>query len=133
MNAKSAAPSRVQPALIIDAGLYPRLLALAERAREQMPDLAERLLDEIERADLRSADAMPPDVVTIGSEVTFRDGDRSQTVRVVLPHDADIASGRVSVVTPVGAALIGLTKGQRIEWRMPDGRSREIEVLDVRQ
>jgi regulator of nucleoside diphosphate kinase len=133
MNAKSAAPSGAQPALIIDAGLYPQLLALAERARERMPDLGERLLEEIERADLRSADAMPPDVVTIGSEVTFRDGDRTQTVRVVLPHDADIASGRVSVVTPVGAALIGLTKGQRIEWRMPGGHLREIEVLDVRQ
>lgn len=133
MNAKPAALRRAQPALIIDAGLYPRLVAVAERAREHMPDLAERLLEEIERADLRKSEDMPADVVTIGSEVTYRDGEREHTVRVVLPHEADIASGRVSVVTPVGAALIGLKAGQRIEWEMPDGRTREIDVIDVRQ
>lgn len=133
MNAKTAARRRNDPALIIDEGLYPRLVALAEQAREQMPELAERLLTEIERADLRPGDAIPADVVTIGSEVTFNDGERTQTVRVVLPKDADVSSGRVSVVTPVGAALIGLRAGQSIEWAMPNGRVRVIEVVDVKR
>lgn len=133
MNAKTAARRRNDPALIIDAGLYPRLVALAEQARARMPDLAERLLTEIERADLRPAEKIPADVVTIGSEVTFNDGTRTQTVRVVLPKDADVASGRVSVVTPVGAALIGLRAGQSIEWTMPNGVTRLLEVVDVKR
>lgn len=133
MSVKTSAQHRSNPVPIIDAGLYQRLLALAERAREHMPDLAERLVTEIERADLRPAKDLPPDVVTIGSEVTFNDGKRTHTVRVVLPADADIANGRVSVITPVGAALIGLRAGQSIEWTMPSGETRLIEVVDVRR
>lgn len=135
MNAKAVndVQNVKKPKLIIDAELYPRLLALAEQARKQAPEVADQLIEEIERADLRATADMPDDVVTIGSEVTFRDGDRTQTVRVVLPRDADLEHGRVSVVTPVGAALLGLSAGQRITWEMPDGRTRLIEVLHVRQ
>lgn len=133
MTAKLGARRRSAPALIIDAGLYQRLVALAEQAREQMPELAERLLTEIERADLRAGEDIPADVVTIGSEVMFSDGERTQTVRVVLPKDADVANGRVSVVTPVGAALIGLRAGQSIEWAMPNGRTGLIKVVDVKR
>jgi regulator of nucleoside diphosphate kinase len=132
MNTKvppaSASPSR--PRLIIDERLYPRLLALAENARARVPELAERLLEEIERADLRAE--VPDDVVTLGSEVSFRHGDRAQTVRIVLPDDADIEQRRISVLTPVGAALLGMAVGQRIAWDMPNERDAVLEVLAVR-
>jgi regulator of nucleoside diphosphate kinase len=117
--------------LIVDAGLYAMLLALAEQARVRTPALANQLIEELERAALRSPDEMPDDVVTIGSTVTFRDGDRTQTVQVVLPGNADIDRRRISVVAPVGTALLGLSAGQRISWAMPDGRTRIIEVVDV--
>jgi len=135
MNAKTAhfPPSSAKPKLVIDADLYPRLLAVAEGARKQMPELADQLIEEIERAQLCAAGEMPPNVVTIGSEVTFRDGERMSTLRVVLPHEADIDRGRVSVVTPIGAALLGLAAGQKITWQMPDGREKLIEVVSVRQ
>ena len=135
MNAKVAAPApaEAKPALIIDAGLYARLLALAERARKEAPKLADQLRDELERADLRALEAMPADVVTIGSQVTFRDGERTQTVQVAFPSDADVDRGRVSVVTPLGAALLGLRAGQRISWEMGYGRVKVIEVVDVRR
>ena len=135
MNAKTAysPPIPVKPQLIIDADLYPRLLAVAEGARKQVPELADQLIEEIERAKLCAAGEMPANVVTIGSTVTFRDGDRTATVRVVMPHEADVDQGRVSVVTPVGAALLGLAAGQKIIWEMPDGREKLLEVLDVRQ
>jgi regulator of nucleoside diphosphate kinase len=135
MNTKAMPLGRhnTKPALIIDANLYPRLLALAEQARTHAPEIADQLLDEIERADLRAEEEMPADVVTIGSEVTFRDGERTQTVRIVLPRDADVDHGRVSVLTPVGAALLGLSAGQQITWEMADGRVKVIEVVDVRQ
>jgi regulator of nucleoside diphosphate kinase len=135
MNAKKVAraPAEAKPALIIDAELYPRLLALAEQARKETPKLAEQLRDELERADLRAPEAMPADVVTIGSQVTFRDGERTQTVQVVFPSDADVDRGRVSVVTPLGAALLGLADGQRISWEMGYGRVKVIEVVEVRR
>jgi regulator of nucleoside diphosphate kinase len=126
-------PTATKPPLIIDADLYPRLLALAERARTVAPDLAARLIDEIERADLRAPAAMPADVVTIGSRVTFRDGDREQTVSIVMPHEADVEHGRVSVVSPVGAALLGLSTGQRIAWEIGYGKTATIEVVVVAQ
>lgn len=125
-------PRILKPRLLIDAALYPRLLALAERARVRMPELAERLLEEIERAELRPAHELPDDVVTLGSEVVFRNGERVETVTIVAPGEADIGRRRVSVVTPVGAALLGLRAGQRIAWQMPGGRERVLEVVAVK-
>jgi regulator of nucleoside diphosphate kinase len=119
--------------LIIDERLYSRLLALAERARARAPEVAARLVEEIERADLRAPNEMPDDVVTLSSEVTFRQDGRTQTVRIVAPEEADIDRRQISVVTPVGAALLGLGVGQSIEWEMPDKRIAVLEVLEVRQ
>jgi regulator of nucleoside diphosphate kinase len=131
IKAPTAPAPTTRPRLIIDERLYPRLLALAENARARVPELADRLLEEIERADLRAE--VPDDVVTLGSEVTFRHGERAQTVRIVLPEEADIEQRRISVLTPVGAALLGLTVGQRIAWDMPNARAAVLEVIAVQQ
>lgn len=133
MTTKSSGIPGPRPRLIIDERAYPRLLALAERARAQVPDLADRLLEEIERADLRASAEMPEDVVTLGSEVTYRQDERTQTVRIVAPEDADIERRQISVLTPVGAALLGLRVGQKISWDMPDKRVAVLEVVAVRQ
>lgn len=121
-----------KPTLIIDAGQYERLLAIAERALKLVPDLASNLLEEIERADLRESAQMPADVVRIGSLVAYEDAaGRSQTVRVVAPENADIDRKWVSVLTPIGAALLGLSVGQRIDWPMADGRAERLTVVSV--
>ena len=133
MNIKTSAMPVARPKLIIDERAYPRLLALAERARAQAPELASRLIEEIERADLRPASEMPGDVVTLGSEVTFRQDEQTQIVQIVAPDDADIERRRISVLTPVGAALLGLAVGQKISWEMPDKRGSVLEVVAVRQ
>jgi regulator of nucleoside diphosphate kinase len=131
MNAVARQPAK--PPLIIDEGHYERLVALATRAMREAPDLAANLLEEVERADLRPSHLMPPGVVTIGSIVTFRDEDsgREETVQIVLPQDANIDQRRVSVLTPVGAALLGLTADQAIDWEVMPGRVRHIRVLNV--
>jgi regulator of nucleoside diphosphate kinase len=133
MDTKTSAAPMTRPRLVIDERAYPRLLALAERARAQAPELADRLMEEIERAELRPSSEMPHDVVTLGSEVTFRQDERTQTVQIVAPEDADIERRRISVLTPVGAALLGLAVGQRISWPMPDKHSSVLEVVAVRQ
>jgi regulator of nucleoside diphosphate kinase len=131
MNTTALPPRVVKPRLVIDAALYPRLLALAESARKQLPELADQFLEEIERAELRPSQDLPDDVVTLGSDVTFRDGERTETVRIVAPPDADIDRRYISVLTPVGAALFGLTAGQQIAWEMPHGRRKVLEVVAV--
>ena len=57
----------------------------------------------------------------------------SRSVQLVLPGEADIENGRISVLTPVGAGLIGLSPGQEIEWPDIEGRSRKLRILAVRQ
>ena len=122
-----------KPPLIIEANYHERLIALAMRWMKQAPELARQLLDEVERARVVPSHAMPNNVVTIGSEVTYRDEDtrRIETAHIVLPHDASIADRRISVLAPIGAALIGLSVGQRIDWKVGSGRVRRLTVLGV--
>jgi regulator of nucleoside diphosphate kinase len=113
-----------------------RLRALVEQHSEGRDGAAaERLAAELDRAMVVPPDALPADVVTLDARVRFEDG-RSGAVRevvVVYPSAADASSGRVSVLAPVGAALIGLRKGDEIEWPLPDGRTAQLRILEVWQ
>lgn len=119
--------------IIIDAEYLERLRGLALAAMGRDPEVGDRLLEEIERAEVLPSADMPAHIVNVGSEVTFRDNTtgRVQTVMLVLPRQADIAERKVSVLTPVGAALIGLAQGASIDWETRDGESRELTVLQV--
>jgi regulator of nucleoside diphosphate kinase len=74
---------------------------------------------------------MPPDVVRMGSTVTLRGTDGPQRVTLVYPADADIAAERISVLTPLGAALIGVRAGHAIRWTSRDGRELALDVVAV--
>ena len=93
------------------------------------------LLAEIERAELHSRERLPKGVITLGAEVDFVDEKSRQkrTVRLVLPGEANIALGRISILTPVGAALYGLSAGQSIDWPDLSGQERRIRITAVRQ
>lgn len=94
---------------------------------------ASELLDsELQRATVVDPTEVPPTVVTMNSEVAYEDcatGERRR-VRVVFPNEADAARGRVSVMAPIGSALIGLSVGQEIEWPVPAGWKR-IRVVEI--
>lgn len=134
INAYQPAEAGPQPPLLVDAAYYERLRGFARLAMREAPEVAQRLLDEVERADVVPSEQMPPDVVTIGSSVTYQDVDSGsiRAVRVVLPADADPGAQRVSVVSPIGAALIGLSVSQAIDWQVGDSLHR-LRVLDVRR
>ena len=108
---------------------------LALQAEHRFPVVAAMLLEEIERAELHEPDTLPEAAVTLGSEIDFVDEKSHQLRRVqlVLPADANIALGRISVLTPMGAALYGLTTGQSIDWPDLEGHSRKISIVRVRQ
>jgi regulator of nucleoside diphosphate kinase len=94
---------------------------------------SDALATELHRAVVVPRATVPADVITMNSEVTYEDCVTAQrrTVRVVYPKDADATNGRVSVLAPIGSALLGLRIGQEIEWQVPTGTKR-IRVVDVR-
>ena len=88
---------------------------------------------ELERALVVSSALVPADVATMNSRVRYmdeKDGAR-RTVSLVYPSDAEVAKGKVSVLAPVGTALLGLSEGQSIEWDFPDGSCRRLKLEQV--
>jgi regulator of nucleoside diphosphate kinase len=121
------------PEIIVGDTDHTRLTNLANAALDTVPDTAEELLSELDRAKIVADESVPRDVVRMGSIVEFRAGNDRKRVTLVFPPEADIAAGKVSVLTPVGAALIGLTKGESIGWTARDGTSHELTILSVAQ
>ena len=129
------APRPKPPPLVIGSTDHARLAALADAVSGRTPQLAATLLSEVERSRVVPEERVPADVVRMGSFVTFRDEAtlKVQRVRLVYPADADIGAGRVSILTPIGTALIGLTKGQSMSWQTLSGEERRLTVTDVEQ
>lgn len=120
------------PALIVSSTDHRRLMNLADAVEDRVPDVADVLRAELERAQVVAAGDVPTDVVRMGSIVEYSsDVDRRRRVELVFPGDADIAEGRISILTPIGAALIGLAPGQSIAWTARDGRRHSLTVLSV--
>ena len=106
---------------------------LALQAEQRQPVVAAMLLEEIERAELHDPDTMPEGHARLNSRVTFLD-EKSQQVRdvqLVLPGEANIAEGRISILTPMGAALYGLAEDYSIEWPDLYGNLRRIRIIGV--
>jgi regulator of nucleoside diphosphate kinase len=114
-----------------DAARLQRLLATSGRWRDNAAITA--LQDELDRAEIVGPESMPAGVVAMGTRVRFVDEDSGDEQEVVLvyPAQADPVQGRISVLAPVGSALLGLRVGQSIEWPMPNGRNRRLRVRSV--
>jgi regulator of nucleoside diphosphate kinase len=123
------------PRIVISSADLDRIEALADGAMKRYPALADRLLDEIGRARVVAPAKMPETVVSIGSTVTYRDETTGQekSVTLVFPENADIAHQRVSVITPIGVALLGLAEGAVFFWDTNDGQRRTLTVIRVEQ
>lgn len=133
MPVSTAAPVRPPITLIEDEGDLLFNLACAARDRSTMA--AGLLLEELARAEFCSPESLPADVVTMRSRVTFLDEESGEqhSVELVYPRAADMEQGRVSVLTPVGAALIGLRRGAAIDWPNRLGTLRRLTIVDVVQ
>jgi regulator of nucleoside diphosphate kinase len=131
MAKRPAGPAK--PRITLTAADHEKLSALAEAALHTMPDVAHELAEELDRAHILPGGKQRADAVHMGCDVDFRDDTtgRVQTVTLVYPHEADIAKGKISVLTPIGTALIGLPLGQSIGWTTRTGESRRLTVLQV--
>lgn len=120
------------PPIIIAKSEHSQLSLLALAGIGHSADAADDLLYELDRAQVVADPALPIDSVRMGSRVRFRTGRDERDVTLTYPGDADIAERRISILTPVGTALIGLRAGQSISFRTRDGRPQLLTVLSVR-
>ncbi|UXN73669.1 nucleoside diphosphate kinase regulator [Devosia sp. A8/3-2] len=122
------------PEIIVGEADHKQLNIPAMAGLTHTPDQSDDLLYELERARILGDAEVPSDIVRMGSTARYRtDNGREHMVTLVYPVDADIAAGRISIMTPVGTALIGLRVGQSISWRSRDNRKHMLTVLAVRQ
>ena len=108
-----------------------RLLRSAEISTEDRPEL-EDLTHEIERGAEVQPQDIPPDVVTMNSSVRVTDleAGTSHTYTIVFPADADYEKGKISILAPLGTALLGYRVGDVVDWHMPGGtRQLRIDAL----
>jgi regulator of nucleoside diphosphate kinase len=122
-----------RPALLMSRLDCERLEVLLERPEHSHAGLDE-LRSELGRAELREPADMPGDVITMNSTARFVDeaNGEEREMTLVYPRDADGTPGRVSILAPVGSALIGLRVGQTIDWQVPGGRTLRLRVLSIR-
>ena len=119
-----------RPPIIIAEDEVDRLTSLALSALDRAPGAVD-LFVELSRAN--TVRHLPQNVIGVGRVATFEyDGSRYSDYALVEPRDADIEQRRISVLTPVGAMLLGLSEGQSIEWTGPDDRRHKVVVENVR-
>lgn len=114
---------------------FEKLTRLLEGTRRRNPldrEHVEHLADELDRAHVVPVEEIPSGVVRIGSHVAVRDLDTGATIvfTVVFPADANVDQGKLSVLAPLGTAVLGYREGDLIEWRVP-GRTRRLHIERV--
>jgi regulator of nucleoside diphosphate kinase len=134
MQSTTAPARHLAPRITLSHDDYERLSALVNGATLSSPDLAATLADEIARAQVLAPEQRPNDAVSMNSDVEFRDDrtGRVHAMQLVYPAESDVSKGKLSVLTPVGAALIGVRVGESITWETPAGEVRQLTVLSVK-
>ncbi len=132
-NRSISLPSAESPRPTLSERDLTLLRSLVDSAHGRDRDAAELLEAELQRAEIVPTDRLPATVVQLNARVIFEDansGDR-QEITLVLPHEADLSRRRVSVLAPIGAALLGMAVGDAIEWPLPGGKSRKLRIVAI--
>ncbi|HET7411396.1 MAG TPA: nucleoside diphosphate kinase regulator [Pararhizobium sp.] len=121
-----------RPAITMTRSDHERLTRLADSFANRNAAVADQLFAELDRARIVADGQARADIVRMGSTLRFTtDAGEDRVVTLVFPNEADIAEGKISVLTPIGAALIGLSAGQSIDWTARDGRVQRLTVESV--
>lgn len=125
--------SGLPPSIIVSDRDFNRLEHLLDSPVLRRLPAALALMEELNRAEVRTTEAMPADVVTMHSTVECIDESTGERHRLTLvyPHEADVERNRVSILAPVGSALLGLSVGQRIDWPHAGGRVLRLRVTGI--
>ena len=127
--------AQARPAIQIRETDAERISNLAIEAEDRLPQVAELLLAEINRATIVEDSRLPQNVVALQSTVKFLDeaSGIERTLQLVYPQHADIAAGRISILSLVGADLLGLKPGQSISRPDRAGKQRALRIMEVNQ
>jgi len=121
-----------KPPIIVRNTDYARLIALAQASMERESVVGDELMAELERASVMGDESAMRQTIQMGSTATYTtENGEARTVILVYPGEANIEENRVSILTPIGVALLGLSKGQTINWVTRDGHVRVLSVTDV--
>jgi regulator of nucleoside diphosphate kinase len=128
-----ATPESTRPSIVMSRLDYDRIEALLESANERGIDTS-ALEAEITRAEVVEPAQVPGDVISMNSTARFLDENSGEEreLTLVYPRDATGEPGRVSILAPVGSALLGLRVGQSIEWPMSGNRHISLRVLSIK-
>jgi regulator of nucleoside diphosphate kinase len=123
----------MSPKIVVSSLDMERLEGLLDSLPSAESGVKHRLLDELARAEIVEPDEMPPNVVTMNSKVRFATDQPAEEFCMTLAYPKDMTGGgdQVSVLSPVGNALLGLAVGDSIEWTRPNGVLFEVTVLEV--
>lgn len=120
----------LNPTITVSSDDYQRLHALLENLPENAA--VDRLVNELERATVVERSRIPKSVVAMHSRVTFTVLSKQRTFTYTLAYPGEtIENGALSVLTPVGSALLGLSIGQEIEWPLEDGKTTQVRIHEV--
>lgn len=122
-----------RPTIIINEFDAERIDRLLEQPAFASLPVAAALNDELDRAQMCAPEEMPADVVSMNSKVRFRDlsSGEERTRTLVFPSNMTDSATQLSVMAPVGAALLGLRVGSTINWQLPGGATTHLEVLEL--
>ena len=120
------------PSIVVAEEDYNRLSTLIERMAGQSV-VIDGLEEELSRADLKPLSEMPEGVVTMNSIIRFVDEDanKEHEMRLVYPHEVGESENNVSILAPAGAAMLGLSIGDSIEWPMAGRKPIHLKVVSV--
>ncbi len=115
-----------------DKSRLEELIGVAEEFGDQDRKDLDSLAKELADAEVVSPKNVPADVVTMNSKVALRDVNTSEEMiyRLVFPSEANIDEGAISILAPVGTAILGYAKGDIVEWPVPSG-VRRIRIEDI--
>ncbi|MCL1981057.1 MAG: nucleoside diphosphate kinase regulator [Proteobacteria bacterium] len=122
-----------KPKIVISTLDAERLEALLTSLPANSFPCRDELEEELDRAEIRDPKDMPPNVVTMNSTVRFKIAPSQEAfcLRLVYPQYVDAKGGSISILAPVGSALLGLSQGDEIEWPKPGGGALRVRIEEV--
>lgn len=121
------------PSIVVSLQDLKRLEALLDSLSDDAFLEEDALRAELDRADVVAPEQMPSSVVTMNSKVrvAIQPSGKEFELTLVYPKDMDATPGKISILAPVGSALLGLSVGQEIEWSVPGGSTIRVRIVDI--
>ena len=123
----------MKPEITVSTRDLERLEGLLSKPPTRNRSDLDGLRAELDRANVLDGDAMPDNIIMMNSRARFREetSGREYELTLAWPHEANAADGKVSIFSPAGSALLGLSVGQSIDWQTPEGHAIQLRILAV--